>query len=136
MTQECSKRIEEMCRMEFSKINGLYRPKDNMIVNPGQFCSDYHVSYLSVSRNNEDKSSAVFYVPHDCDFIGVIEDITVANKLRGRGFGRGMVEAIERIFRETGQPVVCAYHTSNPEFWEHLGYKLDKEKLIGAKIIS
>jgi len=35
-----------------------------------------------------------------------------------------MVEAIERVFRQTGQQISVAKMVILPEFWEHMGYRL------------
>ena len=77
--------------------------------------------------------------------VGAIGDEVVASVMagfdghRGRGFGRALVEHVERLLRERGCPKVgLLVRNSNKEaakFYRRLGYAQDQSISLGKRLI-
>lgn len=63
-----------------------------------------------------------------------ILDLNVKSNLQGNGWGRAIVDAIERIALRMCCPYVKIWHDSNPTFWKHIGYNKKKNSLPEKKV--
>jgi ribosomal protein S18 acetylase RimI-like enzyme len=70
---------------------------------------------------------------------GWMNYLAVAPRLRGRGYGRALVEHVERLLLERGCPKVnLQVRASNPEavaFYRRLGYAQDESISLGKRLI-
>jgi ribosomal protein S18 acetylase RimI-like enzyme len=70
---------------------------------------------------------------------GWMNYLAVAPRFRGRGFGRALVEHVERALLERGCPKVnLQVRASNPEavaFYRRLGYVQDESISLGKRLI-
>ena len=70
---------------------------------------------------------------------GWMNYLAVAPRHRGRGFGRALVEHVERLLRERGCPKVgLLVRNSNKEaakFYRRLGYAQDQSISLGKRLI-
>ena len=68
----------------------------------------------------------------------LVENVAVAPRSQGRGFGRKLMAHAERIARELGIGRVRLYtnqrFTENIRLYERLGYAIDREENVGAAI--
>lgn len=48
--------------------------------------------------------------------------ISLKDDLKGKGFGRGLVEAMEEVGKKLACDKSRIYLNTNPSFWEHMGY--------------
>ena len=135
-------KLEQICRKEFKKIDGLYVPEDTfgvLLFNPLSKVPQFGVYYTSKrfskelteeekeKGHSEGKTMIHFNVTSDeAIVLGCAQQINVRYNFRGRGFGRCMIEAMERVFKQTGKIAVYTSNIENPSFWRHIGYKLDK----------
>ena len=70
---------------------------------------------------------------------GWMNYLAVAPRFRGRGYGRALVEHVERLLLERGCPKVgLLVRSSNPdavEFYRRLGYAQDESISLGKRLI-
>ncbi len=70
---------------------------------------------------------------------GWMNYLAVAPRLRGRGYGRALVEHVERLLLERGCPKInLQVRASNPEavaFYRRLGYAQDESISLGKRLI-
>ena len=70
---------------------------------------------------------------------GWMNYLAVAPRFRGRGYGRALVEHVERLLLERGCPKVgLLVRNSNPEaveFYRRLGYVQDESISLGKRLI-
>jgi ribosomal protein S18 acetylase RimI-like enzyme len=70
---------------------------------------------------------------------GWMNYLAVAPRFRGRGFGRTLVEYVERLLLERGCPKInLQVRASNPEavaFYRRLGYAQDESISLGKRLI-
>jgi ribosomal protein S18 acetylase RimI-like enzyme len=70
---------------------------------------------------------------------GWMNYLAVAARFRGRGFGRTLVEYVERLLLERGCPKInLQVRASNPEalaFYRRLGYAQDESISLGKRLI-
>ena len=70
---------------------------------------------------------------------GWMNYLAVAPRFRGRGYGRALVEHVERLLLERGCPKVgLLVRNSNPEavaFYRRLGYAQDESISLGKRLI-
>ena len=50
-------------------------------------------------------------------------NFSLKKEMKDQGFGRGLVEMMEKIGKELGCNSVRINLNTNPSFWEHMGYK-------------
>jgi ribosomal protein S18 acetylase RimI-like enzyme len=71
---------------------------------------------------------------------GWVNYLAVAPAFRGRGFGRAMMQHVERALTERGCPKLnLQVRKSNGEaiaFYRHLGYVEDKSVSLGKRLIA
>jgi ribosomal protein S18 acetylase RimI-like enzyme len=70
---------------------------------------------------------------------GWMNYLAVAPRFRGRGFGRALVEYVERLLLERGCPKInLQVRAANPEavaFYRRLGYAQDESISLGKRLI-
>lgn len=71
---------------------------------------------------------------------GWVYYLAVAPALRGRGFGRALMQHVEALLVRRGCPKLSLLvRTSNPEaiaFYRHLGYTQDEAVSLGKRLIA
>jgi ribosomal protein S18 acetylase RimI-like enzyme len=71
---------------------------------------------------------------------GWMNYLAVAPRFRGRGFGRALVEHVERLLLERGCPKInLQVRASNPAavaFYRRLGYAQDESISLGKRLIA
>jgi GNAT superfamily N-acetyltransferase len=102
-----------------------------------QYISDKYSRTLFDESNGlkfYEKDTVIYFgTPMECSPVGYINLVNVNPLSRGNGFGKGMVEAIERIFRKTGKIAACPVIVTNRNFWGKMGYKVSKDGRYGIK---
>ncbi len=139
-------KLERICKEEFEKIKGLCSPKDNIgiVYNEENGIIDYQIFYDSYKWSDKRKKGSqesyltgiAFRTLKDLPCIGKIMSINVNPNVRGRDFGKGMINAAEKIFKRSGVIAVNVDNITNPGFWEYFGYKLTKNKTSGIKLLE
>ena len=141
--------LEELCKQKFKEVNGLYRPEDKFdisIQHPDCTTPIFFVCYTSskwseeLSEEERDArnlpyggmTSIDFKVLEDHPDMGYINFLNVNENCKGNGFGKGMVQAMEKILKKTDKIAVCSEEITNPEFWKHMGYTLTKYNDSGS----
>jgi GNAT superfamily N-acetyltransferase len=160
-----AKEVEGLLRFEFSKVKGLYLPEDDFCLTmqneePVEFFSTYSSSKWDVELTDEleklkdepydgltrirfgSNSYALNHLGESISLwpnVGQIFYLRVNKDIRGRGFGRGMMEAVERILKQIGKISIYSNEIENPGFWKHMGYLLTGDEsdfyYSGIKII-
>lgn len=122
--------FETLCAEEFGKIEELSHPTDKLEISV-EFDEFYRCNYRSNRFSSiEDEEDDNFDETTKISFCkctgpnsdGSIDYVSVNQYFRGRGFGRKMVEAVERIFKKCGMKKSYVVDLDNPEFFRHLGY--------------
>lgn len=71
---------------------------------------------------------------------GWMNYLAVAPRHRGRGYGRALVEHVERLLRERGCPkvglLVRNTNKEEAEFYRRLGYAQDESISLGKRLIA
>jgi ribosomal protein S18 acetylase RimI-like enzyme len=71
---------------------------------------------------------------------GWVNYLAVSPKLRGRGYGRALMESVEKRLLERGCPkvslLVRASNADIVEFYRHIGYLQDEVVSLGKRLIS
>lgn len=139
-------KLERICKEEFEKIKSLCSPKDSIeiVYNEEDGKINYQIFYDSYKWSDKRKegskenySTAIaFRTLKDLPFIGNMMSINVNPNVRGRGFGKGMINAAEKIFKKNNVIAVYVNNITNPGFWKYFGYKLTKNKISGVKILE
>ncbi len=146
------KTFELMCNREFRMIRGLYHPSDTIEVKDRatSLSCKYRSNRYSISDPSKDSYEDSTMIMFDefspklkiCDIGALINFIAVHPQVRGRGFGRKMVTAVESIFRQRGWDRLGVENVDNSEFWLKMGYVLrtikdkDIEYEFYTKILS
>ena len=110
----------------FKKIDGLYHAQDMLdliVEEEGIFDYSYRSTLFSSKFRNEDTDDnctrIIFFEDPKTFWIGFI---AVHPEVRGRGYGRKMVEAVEEIAKERGRSEILVEEVYNPSFWGKMRY--------------
>jgi len=134
--------LENLCRREFSKINGLYQPSDVIEVYSTNPISIHYMSLqcadLSLCEDTDENRTRCIFIEEEFEgqLVGNIFKINLHPSLRRRGLGGKMVLTMEEIFRKRGLKKVLARDIENEDFWEKMGYSLRTIPTINPHIYN
>ena len=114
---------------EFTRLNDLYHSSDLIMVKTKResISLEYRSTRYSLNegKDNYHNSTKISFEEVHTEgvlSVGKINFIAVHPDIRSRGYGVGMVEVVESIFRERGVGLIDIEIVDNPAFWKKLGY--------------
>lgn len=142
------KNLSDLVREEFQKIKLPQefeidvRPHSEVYPHSQQSKDSYMIK-ISIGSEEEDPEER-FY-DNICSFLDFwynkeenrLENVNfkLVPEFRGKGIGRKLVKSMEEVGRKLGCEYVQIDLNTNPDFWEHVGYKR-KENYWEKQILS